>query len=61
MSIAAALSSGVLLFPHFGDCTQEGQPSSQGHSRVRSRAHAHNSSTTRQPSRAIPTPPGCPS
>src|SRR4029453_8249159 len=34
---APALSSGKLPLPHFGDCTQEGQPLSQGQSRTVSR------------------------
>ena len=41
---APDLSSGWFWLPHLGDWTQEGQPLSQGHSRMRSRvARSHSS------------------
>ena len=33
-SSAAALCSGSLRLPHFGDCTHDGQPLSHGHSPI---------------------------
>ena len=34
-SIAPRLFSGSFRLPHFGDCTQDGQPLSHGHSEIR--------------------------
>ena len=34
ISIAPRLLSGSFRFPHFGDCTQDGQPDWQGHSEI---------------------------
>ena len=36
MKFAAALSIGLLPEPHFGECTQDGQPDSQGHALITS-------------------------
>ena len=43
-SRAPALESGSLRLPHFGDCTQEGQPEAQGHSAIRRYASRQSSS-----------------
>ncbi len=46
-SSAAALCSGSLRLPHFGDCTHEGQPLSQGHSAISACASRTRSSKRR--------------
>jgi hypothetical protein len=44
ITFAASLSRGLLLLPHLGDCTQEGQPSWQGHSAITFRVASQSSS-----------------
>ena len=58
---AASLSRYSFQLPHFGDCTQEGQPSSHGHVVTSSYAAAMCSVRRANASSAIPAPPGYPS
>src|SRR5699024_8998638 len=51
---APALSSGWLPLPHFGDCTQDGQPDSQGQERTASKVAAIHSGKRLKPSSAKP-------
>ena len=55
---APTLSRYSFQLPHLGDCTQDGQPSSHGHSATVSRAAARCSWTRANESSAIPAPPG---
>ena len=57
-TIAASLSRGWLLLPHLGDCTQEGQPSVQGHSSTALRVACQSSVIISNPFSAMPMPPG---
>ena len=58
---APALSMGRFPEPHLGECTQDGQPSSQGHRNNRSRTAANNSARRGKAERHNPAPPGNPS
>ena len=60
-SSAPCFDSGSFRFPHFGDCTHEGQPDSHGHSPISRRASPTSRSNSSKPRRVIPTPPGWPS
>ena len=60
-SSAPAFASGSLRLPHFGDCTHDVQPASQGHSAISRWASATRRSKRRKPWRVMPTPPGWPS
>ena len=57
----ARLSSGWLPLPHFGDCTHDGQPSSQPQERTVSQVASIHSWKRAKPSSAKPAPPGWPS
>ena len=59
--IASGLESGSLPLPHFGDCTQDGQPDSQPHSAIASRVARSHAAAVPYARSANPAPPGCPS
>ena len=56
--IAPSLSSGSLKLPHLGDCTQEGHPAAQGHSRSACRVARRWRAPLAYARGAIPDPPG---
>jgi len=58
---APALSSGWFPLPHFGDCTQEGQPASQRQEAIVSRVAVSHALAWWNPCSANPAPPGWPS
>ncbi len=58
---APALSMGRLPEPHLGECTQEGQPSSQEQSATAAYVRRNRSSPLRKAWRVRPAPPGMPS
>ena len=55
---APRLSSHSFQLPHFGDCTHEGQPSSQGHDAMSSSVAATCRAAAANASSAMPAPPG---
>src|SRR5947208_16760542 len=58
---APSLSSISLRLPHFGDWTQEGQPSPQGQPSSIRAVSATQPSNAAKPRSLMPTPPGWPS
>ena len=60
-TIAPALSSGSLPFPHLGDCTQDGQPDGHSQSAIAARVAVSHSRRASWPRSAKPAPPGWPS
>ena len=61
INMAAFLSMGRLPDPHRGDCTQDGQPSSQGQSRMAFSVYASSCRVFPNAWRVRPAPPGMPS
>ena len=58
---APALSSGSLPLPHFGDWTQDGQPSRHSQEAMASRVAVSHATAAAWPRSAKPAPPGWPS
>ena len=58
---APCFESGSLRLPHFGDCTQHGQPSVHGQSRITSRASRTSAAKSLVAAPVMPMPPGWPS
>jgi len=55
--MAAALSKGLFLLPHLGDCTQEGQPASHSQALMASRVAVSHVLAFSKPRSANPAPP----
>lgn len=55
---APGLSSGWFWLPHFGDCTHDGQPSSQAQASIACAVARNQASAVRNPRSAKPAPPG---